>query len=118
MSVSRTRPGSYHDFRIFREGDPVDPSTQIVADSGYQGIQQLHPRSKIPYKRSKKRPLTPEERTYNRELSRKRIKVEHVFSDIKRFNIFSGRYRNSVKGYNNKFKIVAGIVNLRHGFCC
>ena len=57
-----------------------------------------------------------EEKEYNRALSRVRITIENIFGDIKTFKILADRYRNKRKRYNVKFKIIAGIVNLKNGF--
>jgi len=69
----------------------------LLADSGYQGLLAYHANSRIPYKKSKNRPLTAEQKAFNRELSRKRIVIENVNAQIKTFKIMSERYRNRRK---------------------
>ena len=51
--------GKRHDFRLFREsGVHIHPNTKSLTDTGYQGIQKLHPNSDLPKKKTKKNPLT------------------------------------------------------------
>ena len=50
-------------------------SVIILADSGYQGIQSYYAWSLIPIKKSKNRELSAEEKAFNRELSRRRMRL-------------------------------------------
>jgi IS5 family transposase len=116
VHVSKTRPGSVHDFTLHKEEPPLPRDTTGLADSGYQGLDKRHVKTKIPIKASKKKPLNAQEKASNRALSRIRIKVENILANIKTFKILSERYRNKRKRYNLKFNIIAGIVNLKNGF--
>lgn len=116
VQVSKTHPGSVHDFTVFKQEPPLPKKSRAYVDSGYQGIEKIHPKSEFPYKSSKNRPLDEEDKEYNRGLSRVRVIVENILGDIKTFRILSERYRNKRKRYNIKFRIVAGIVNLKNGF--
>lgn len=116
IHISKPSPGSYHDFAIRKNEDPIPPNSRVYVDSGYQGIDKLHPQSEFPYKKTKVKPLTKEEKEYNRALSSFRVTVEHILGDIKTFKILSDRYRNKRKRYGIKFHIIAGIVNLKNGF--
>jgi len=116
VSVSKSHQGRTHDFRI-RKGERLLPRASIkMADSGYQGWQKVQSNVVIPYKRSKKRPLTKEEREHNKKLSSVRVKIEHKIREIKVFKIMGEVYRNFQKKYNLRFNIIAGIVNLKHAF--
>ena len=116
VHVSKSFPGSVHDFTVYKEGPPVHRDSRTFVDSGYQGMDKLHLATELPYKKSKNQSLDSEEKEYNRALSRLRVKVENILCQIKRFHILSDRYRNKRKGYSLKFNIVAGIVNLKNGF--
>lgn len=116
ISVSKPRPGSMHDFTLRKHEPPIPPDSRVYVDLGYQGIDQLHQHSEFPYKKTKTKPLTIEEKEYNRALSHFRVTVEHIIGDIKTFRILSERYRNKRKRYGIKFNIIAGIVNLKNGF--
>lgn len=116
VHVSKTHPGSVHDFRVFKGEKRPPKESRLFVDSGYQGIADIHQNADFPYKASKNKPLNAEEKEYNTALSRFRIVVEHIFGDIKTFKIMSDRYRNKRKRYAVKFNIIAGIVNLKNGF--
>ena len=88
----------------------------MYADSGYQGYQEDHPAIDIPYKKSKKHPLTQDEKTYNHALSSFRVRVEHAIGRMKRFRILADRYRYPRARHSAKFAIIAGITNLMAGF--
>ncbi|TDG95422.1 transposase family protein [Cardinium endosymbiont of Culicoides punctatus] len=115
VHLSKTHPGKVHDFSIFKQEPPPDQKSLVLADSGYQGIENIHNDSIIPYKSSKNNPLTPEKKVYNQILARDRVLVEHKIRSIKVFKIIGNRYRNKRKRYDIKFEIVAGLVNLKNG---
>ena len=104
--------GKRHDFRLFREsGVHIHPNTKSLTDTGYQGIQKLHPNSDLPKKKTKKNPLTKEDKKKNRELSSERVLNEHVIGMLKRFKIIADRYRNRRKRFGLRFNLMAGIYN-------
>jgi len=114
--VSKSHPGSVHDFNLHKEEPPLHPKSRTFVDSGYQGLDKRHKETELPYKATKTKPLDKEEKEYNKALSRIRVTVENILGDIKTFRILSDRYRNKRRRYNIKFKIIAGIVNLKNGF--
>ncbi len=116
IHVSKTRPGSVHDFALHKQEPPIAKDTRAHGDSGYQGLDKIHTQTEIPYKASKNRPLDQEEKDYNSALSRVRVAVENIFAQIKTFKIMADRYRNKRKRYNLKFMIIAGLVNLKNGY--
>jgi hypothetical protein len=65
----------------------------------------------LPKKRSKKKPLTEEDKLFNRELSSCRALNENIIGTIKRFKIVSERYRNRRKRFGLRFNLIAGICN-------
>ena len=104
--------GKKHDFQLFKESRThVKAETVLQADTGYLGLAQIHANSLLPKKRSKNHPLTDQERRSNREISRKRIFVEHAIRFVKRFRILSERYRNRRKRFALRFSLIAGICN-------
>lgn len=105
--------GKRHDFRVFKESKTQGhPLINVVTDSGYQGLQKIHAKTQIPKKRSKKSPLTNEEKKNNRQLSRERVLNENVIGSLKRFKIIADRYRNRRKRFSLRFNLTAGIYNL------
>lgn len=51
------------------------PDSKVNTDSGYQGIQKNHANSELPKKRSKKNPLTNEDKERNKKISSERVIV-------------------------------------------
>ena len=104
-----------HDFKIFKESCYyINPKLLLLADSGYQGINKIHANSWIPNKKTKKRPLTKQEKKENKMLASLRIYVENVNRRCKIFKITKETYRGKHKNYGKVWNIVAGLVNLRY----
>jgi len=80
---------------------------------GYLGIKKHPKRTSIPYKSSKKHPLTARQKKYNLALSRKQIRVENVIRNCKTVNIVKNTYRGKHKNYGLIWNIVAELVNLK-----
>jgi hypothetical protein len=116
VNVSKSYPGSEHDFMVYKKGRPIARNTRAFVDSGYQGLDKLHQETELPYKASKHKPLDEEDKFYNRALSRIRVKIENVIAQLKQFRILSDRFRNKRRAYNLKVNIIAGLVNLKNGF--
>lgn len=98
--------GRQHDFRLLKQ---VQLPTQLeqlwVADRGYQGIAKFHAYSCTPYKKSRRRSLSQEERQFNRQLAQVRIPVEHTFRKL--------RQRNRRKRFGLRFNLIAGLLNYK-----
>jgi len=90
----------------------IHPTICVVTDTGYQGLQKIHAKTQMPKKRSKKNPLTKEDKRNNQQLSRERVLNENVIGSLKRFKILSDRYRNRRKRFTLRFNLIAGIYNL------
>jgi len=107
--------GAVHDFKIFKEsGYYIHPDIELLADSGYQGIDKIHLNSWIPFKKSKKQPLTLEQKKDNKKLAQLRIYVEMANRRCKIFKITKDTYRGKHKNYGKVWNVVAGLVNLRY----
>jgi hypothetical protein len=83
----------------------------VVTDTGYQGIKKLHDKSKMPKKKSKKNPLTKDDKRNNQKLARERVTNENVIGMLKRFKIIADKYRNRRKRFGLRFNLIAGIYN-------
>lgn len=104
--------GKKHDFQLFKDSRVhVRAEALLEADTGYQGLAQMHANSLLPKKRSKNHPLTKQQRKENREISSRRIFVEHAIRFVKRFRILSEPYRNRRKRFSLRFSLIAGICN-------
>ena len=93
----------------------MKPATRLELDTGYQGIAKIHANSVMPKKRSKKHPLTKEDKKRNREISSRRVAIENIIGFVKRFKIVADRYRNRRKRFGLRFNLIAGICNYELG---
>ena len=108
--------GKKHDFALYKEaGIYVLGRIRIGADSGFQGIAKIHPNAVTPRKKSKNKPLSDEDKEYNRTLSSERVGNENAIGFIKRFKIVSERYRNRRRRFALRFSLLAGICNFELG---
>jgi hypothetical protein len=113
---SLSRRVTEHDFRIRKEETPLPRKSEKYADSGYQGLQKITSLVTLPFKKKKGQSLSPEHKRHNRRVASFRAKIEHKFREIKVFRIMSETYRNFGRKHHLRFNIIAGIVNLKHGF--
>ena len=116
INISHSHPGRKHDFRIRKEETPLPRDNAKYVDLGYQGLQKRTSQVKLPFKRQKNQSLTKEQKAYNRQHASFRIKIEHKIRQLKVFRILADIYRNFGKKHHLRFNIIAGIVNLKHGF--
>ncbi|WP_227501560.1 transposase family protein [Synechocystis sp. PCC 7509] len=84
---------------------------KCLADKGYQGIQKYHLFSQIPKKKPSKSKLSPLDKKANRELAIERVLIENVFTQLKKFRILQGRYRNRRKRFELRFNLIAYLYN-------
>jgi len=104
--------GKKHDFRLFVESKiRMLEDIQAKTDTGFIGITKYHKNSQLPKKSSKNRPLTKEDKLFNRSISSERVTNEHAIGFVKRFKILSERYRNRRKRFGLRFNLLAGICN-------
>ena len=86
----------------------ISNNVNILGDTGYQGLHKLNEKARTPYKGSKKKPLTKDEKKFNHRLSSKRTIVENVICLLKRFKIIADKYRNRRKRFSLRFNLIAG----------
>lgn len=108
-SVSKSVAGNIHDKKLY---DQTKAYTLIKvrkkADLGYIGTE-----CQTPIKKKKNKPLTEYQKSFNKQFNRSRITIEHVFAQLKKFNILNHIFRNNVNNYNLIFKNIAGLRNLQ-----
>ena len=97
---------------MFKEsGVHVHREVCIETNCAYQGIKKYHPKSILPYKHTRNKGLTKEQKQHNHTLSADRIQVEHTLRRLKIFRILSERYRNRRKRFGLRVNLIAGIYN-------
>ena len=117
LDVTPACEGKRHDYKVFQEAgtlsEKIPESVSVLLDSGYQGAGQGQAEGKVhlPKKATKLHPLSEEEKTSNRMLSRLRVRVEHAIGRLKHFKILSERFRHPLDSYDDIFTVIAGLVN-------
>ncbi|WP_202149391.1 transposase family protein [Candidatus Sarmatiella mevalonica] len=66
------------------------------------GLKKLCKNAKTPIKKRKKKLLSYWQKIYNKIIAKRRIKVENIITQLKKFRILSNRYRNKYKAINFK----------------
>lgn len=108
-AVTESVPGKQHDKKLFDESKIILPEkSDLTGDLGYYGAEGIT----LPNKKPKGKELTKEEKKYNKELSKRRITVEHTFGKMKIYQILSQRFRNLRNTHSLIFKNIAGLHNL------
>ena len=74
-------------------------------------IQAIHIKTTLPKKKSKKNPLTSDDKKNNKKISSDRVSNEHAIGFIKRFKIIADKYRNRRKRFGLRFNLISGICN-------
>jgi len=116
--VSPSVPGATHDLTVLRRSgalEQIPPDLSLMGDSGFQGLQHDAPERSValPYKGSRARPLTPEQKLHNALLSRIRIVVENTLAEMKHFRILADVFRHPLDLYDSIFVSIAGLVTRR-----
>lgn len=110
LVLTPAREGKVHDKRLLDETQLVDaipPEVSIAVDLGFQGIQAQHDNIRIGHKKPKKQELTDQQKQENRELNRERVRCEHAFAGMKRYNAVSQCYRNHVPDFDDRLMLTA-----------
>jgi len=104
--------GARHDFSLYEASKVRLPKkTECLADSGYQGIRELHKKSRTPLKKPKGGELTVPQKAANKQLARERVLVENVIRHLKIFRILFGQYRNRRRRLMLRVNLIAGLYN-------
>ena len=89
----------------------INYSKKAKVDTGFQGIQKIHSNTEIPKKRSKKHPLTKEDKLRNRQISPARVLIENIIREMKIFRILTEKYRNRRRRFGLRANLIAAIFN-------
>ena len=110
--------GTVHDFKMFKESMIGVLPEDIVAllDSEYQGVCEYFPNVVVPFKGSKRKPLTEEERLFDTRLSKSRVVIEHISRELKIYRICKETYRGKGQRGLVRVKNVASLYNHRCKF--
>lgn len=114
LVLVRCAKGREHDFAVWKKGKiRLSPGTDLYADLGFLGLGKLHANTLLPFKSSKKHPLTKQQKRQNKEQAKARVPVEHANRQCKIFRILKETYRGKHRNYGINWNLVAALVNLR-----
>jgi DDE superfamily endonuclease len=65
----------------------------------------------MPKKKSKKNPLTKEDKKNNQLISSDRVGIEHIIRGVKIFRIIAEKYRNRRKRFGLRVNLIAAFYN-------
>ncbi len=106
-----------HDFKLYKQSRlPLPQMLKVCVDTGYLGINNIHENSEMPKKKTKKNPLSKEDKLENKKKSSKRIPIEHINAKIKAFKIVAHKYRNRRKRFGLRFNLICALINFDRGF--
>lgn len=116
LYLGLTEPGAVHDISICW-GLVFPKQTQLLCDLGFVGYHAENATVLRPHKKPKGGTLTPEQKAENREFAKRRIVVEHVFNDLKRFKILTGKFpMRRLDSADLTIQIVAALYNFKLDF--
>ena len=106
--------GRLHDFKLWKKSKwHLSPNAALYADLGFLGLDKLHAKAVLPFKASKKHPLTKQQKQHNKQQATARIGAEHVNRKCKIFRIVKDTYRGKHKNFGLNWNLVAAITNLK-----
>jgi len=118
--VSDSVPGgANHDLKVLRSSGVLEglgDGEGAMLDKGYVGIRNDYPDVPIilPFKAARGRPLTEEQKAYNRVVASHRIVVEHTMAQLNRFTVLRQVFRAQKReSHGIVVRVVAILVNRR-----
>ena len=93
---------------------PEEERNRIFCDRGLQGIADHLPGAAPmnPHKKTKKTPLTREQKKHNSRINSERVLVEHSIGRLKRYDRITDPYDGTAAQFNREFNVITGLVNL------
>ena len=97
LVLTPQKSGRRHDKRLADKQDlfrslPAD--VDAFVDTGFAGVNKVHPRTYMPAKKPRGRPLTDDEKEMNTLISSYRVVVEHAIAGVKRYRCIAEKLRN------------------------
>ena len=97
--LSVTREGKMHDKRMVDASPYMLPTgSRLLQDLGFQGLTIKGVETIMPTKKPRGLELTPEQKAVNQQISRRRVRIEHVNSSVKRCRVLKDTIRLFKKG--------------------
>jgi hypothetical protein len=114
LFLSQTYAGSTHDKRIADATPyPLPAGSRLLQDLGFLAFTLPHVEVIMPTKKPRGRKLTRAQKTVNRRIARRRVRIEHVNSSVKRCRIVHDTNRLRKPGVRDQ---VMEVCCARHNF--
>jgi hypothetical protein len=113
--LSDTYEGSTHDKRI-ADGTPypLPEGSELLQDLGFLAFELEGVESITPFKKPRGGALTEEQKVFNQQHARRRVRIEHVNSSVKRCRIVKDTIRLFKEGVRDMVaEISCGLHNFR-----
>jgi len=113
--LSETAPGSVHDKRLADLTPyPLPAGSHLLQDLGFQGFTLAGVEIHQPTKKPRGKELTPTQQADNREVARRRVRIEQVKSSVKRCRMLKETIRMWKDGMRDMvMEIGCALHNLR-----
>jgi hypothetical protein len=117
VDVAESRPGPWADLKVFRRsglaGRLARAGVGALGDLAYLGIDGLVRglRGASPRRKPKGGPRPEEDRLDNRAFARRRVRVEHALSRLRRFQALTAVNRHGRRGHAARVRAAAGLAN-------
>jgi len=110
LSVGKAYRGPKADIKIYQE----EPIAELLTEKPRMGDKAYgagkHPEIETPQKKPKGKELSEEQKAANKELSRKRVRVEHGIRRVKGWRIVRDEYRMPLGLFTSVSSAVVGLV--------
>jgi hypothetical protein len=115
LFLSDTYPGSTHDKRMAEATpDPLPAGSRLLQDLGFLAFMLDQVETIMPTKKPRGRALPRAQKTANRRVARRRVRIEHVNSRVKRCRIVHDTSRLRKAGVRDLvMEVCCGLHNFR-----
>ena len=115
LFLSDTYAGSVHDKRIADTTPyPLPAGSRLLQDLGFLAFTLDQVEVIMPTRKPRGRPLTRAQKAANRRIARRRVRIEHVNSSIKRCRIVHDTSRLRKAGVRDRvMEVCCGLHNFR-----
>jgi hypothetical protein len=116
VHVPPSVPGPTADLKVLKRSrllGCLPDGVGVIGDTAYLGAASIRPGvvCSTPRRKPRGEPRPPEDRRYNRAVSRRRIGVEHAIRRVRVFQSLTQVNRHGRKRHEDRVRAVAGLVN-------
>lgn len=116
VEVSASLPGPTSDLGLLKSSGllgRLPTGVGALGDLAYLGMDKVHPEvgAATPRRKPRGQPRPEADIAYNREFSKRRVKVEHSIGRLRRFKAVSEVDRHHQRDHTGRVHAVAGLVN-------